>query len=336
MKKLLKIASRFKDARLLVIGDLILDEFIWGEVSRISPEAPVPVVKVSSQSFMPGGASNVANNIRALEGKVYIAGVIGDDLYGSILREQLRERRIPTDGLVIDKTRPTSLKTRIIAHSQQVVRIDKETNSNIEGKELKKILDYTAGKIKDVDAIIIEDYGKGAITRKLLDNVLKLAKKNKKIINIDPKEDHFSVYKEATVITPNKSELEAATHIKIKNNQDLKKAAGKLLNKLKIKGVLVTLGEGGMCLFESNNKVTHIPTVAQEVYDVSGAGDTVIAAATLSLACGANLIEAAHISNYAAGVVVGKVGVTVCTQNELRKKISVENKKGHKKGVHFL
>ncbi len=325
MKKLIKIISRFKDAKILVIGDLILDEFIWGVVERISPEAPVPVVKASSQSFMPGGASNVANNICALNGKVDIVGVIGSDLYGNTLREELEGRGIGTEGLIVDKKRPTSLKTRIIAHNQQVVRIDKETDSHIDGKELKQILDYVEEKIKDVDAIVIEDYGKGIITRKLLNSVLSLAKKSKKIISIDPKEDHFSLYKEATVITPNKSELEKATYVKIKDFRALKKAALKLLNKLKTKGVLVTLGEDGMCLFEKNKKITHIPTVAQEIFDVSGAGDTVIAAVTLSLVSGANLIEAAHISNCAAGVVVGKVGVTVCTQDELKDKVNSES-----------
>ncbi len=332
MKRLTEIISRFKKAKILVIGDLILDEFIWGKVSRISPEAPVPVVRVSSQSFMPGGASNVANNIRILGGNVSLAGVIGNDLYGDILKQQLEEYKIDIGGLVVDEQRPTTLKTRVIAHSQQVVRIDKESETRIDGRELKYILDYTERRIKDVDAVIIEDYGKGVITGKLLNNILSIAKKHKKIITIDPKEDHFSVYKEATVITPNKSELAQATHIKIEDFKTLKKAALKLLKRLKIKGILVTLGEDGMCLFESSKKITHIPTVAQEVFDVSGAGDTVIAVVTLSLASGANLKEAAYISNCAAGVVVGKVGISVCTEKELKEKIALESKRLKEEG----
>jgi D-beta-D-heptose 7-phosphate kinase/D-beta-D-heptose 1-phosphate adenosyltransferase len=327
MKRLIKITSGFKKAKILVIGDLILDEFIWGTVDRISPEAPVPVVKVSSQSFMPGGACNVANNISSLGGKVFIAGVIGSDLYANILKEQLQQKDISTEGLILHEKRPTSLKTRIIAHNQQVVRIDKENEEEIKGKELNKILKYTKEKINEVDAVLIEDYGKGVITKALLKDILNIAKENKKIITIDPKENHFAIYKEANIITPNRSELEKATGYTIKDFGDLQKAARKLLKELKVKGILVTLGEEGMCLFEDNGKVTQISTVAQQVYDVSGAGDTVIAAVTLALISGATLKEAAHISNCAAGVVVGKVGVNTCTQDELKDKINLEYKK---------
>lgn len=327
MKRLTKIISRFNKAKILVIGDLILDEFIWGTVERISPEAPVPIVKVTSQSFMPGGSSNVANNIYTLGGKVYISGVIGNDLYATILQDKFTERGMSVEGLIVDNARPTTLKTRVIAHHQQVVRIDKEDDACIDSDVLKQILRYVKMKIQEIDAIIIEDYGKGVIVPKLLNGILKLAKKHKKIVTIDPKEDHFSFYKQATVITPNRQELEKATHIKIKDHLSLEKAGFKLLNRLKLSCILVTLGEDGMCLFEKNRKVTHIPTVAQEIFDVSGAGDTVISAFTLALASGANLKDAAHISNCAAGVVVGKIGVAVCTQDELKRKLVSENKR---------
>ncbi len=321
MNKLLKILPKFKKIRILVIGDLILDEFIWGSVERISPEAPVPVVRVKSQSFMPGGASNVANNIRALGADVFMVGVAGSDLYGDILRQQLQDRGINIDGFITDSSRQTTIKTRVIAHNQQVVRIDKEDNHHVNGNILKKISSYALNKISEVDAIIIEDYGKGVVTPQLLNSVLKEAKKKKKIITIDPKDQHLSHYKKATSITPNKYELEKAANVKIKDSDGLKKAAYKLLKKLQLDSILVTLGEGGMCLFEKGGKTTKIPTMAQEVYDVSGAGDTVISTFTLALAAKANMRQAALMSNCAAGVVVGKMGVAICSAAELRDKI---------------
>lgn len=326
MKKLSKILSNFKKAKILVVGDLILDEFIWGDVERISPEAPVPVVKVNSQSFMPGGASNVANNINALGAEVYLAGVIGDDLYGTTLKDQLAQKGIHTGGLVVDKARPTTLKTRVIAHNQQVVRIDRENEVHIKGRALKEVLAYARGKIKEVDAVVIEDYGKGIITPQLLKGILRTARTHKKILNIDPKEEHFSYYRGATTITPNRSELEKATLIKIKNEKSLEAAANKLLKKLKLKSLLVTLGEEGMRLFQRNKKSRHIPTMAEEVYDVSGAGDTVISAFTLALASKAGFEQAAYISNCAASVVVSKIGVAVCTVAELKKKLTQERR----------
>jgi D-beta-D-heptose 7-phosphate kinase/D-beta-D-heptose 1-phosphate adenosyltransferase len=331
MNKLLKILPKFKKARILVIGDLILDEFIWGSVDRISPEAPVPVVRVKSQSFMPGGASNVANNIKALEADVYLAGVTGADLYGDILKEQLQDRSINIDGLMTDTKRQTTLKTRVIAHSQQVVRTDKEDDHHISGDVLKKLSLYVADKINEVDGIIIEDYGKGVITPNLLKTVLSQAKKKKKIITIDPKEQHLSYYNKATSLTPNKHELEIVSHMKINNDASLKKAGLKLLKKLQLDSLLVTLGEDGMCLIKKNGKMIKIPTMAQEVYDVSGAGDTVISTFTLALSSKASLEEAALISNCAAGVVVGKVGVAVCSIDELKGKIIAQTKRGNTK-----
>ncbi|MDP8260970.1 MAG: D-glycero-beta-D-manno-heptose-7-phosphate kinase [Candidatus Kappaea frigidicola] len=331
MNKLLKILPKFKKIRILVVGDLILDEFIWGSVERISPEAPVPVVRVKSQSFMPGGASNVANNIKALGATVFMVGVAGADSYGDILKHQLQDRGINTDGLITDGCRQTTLKTRVIAHNQQVVRIDKEDSHHINSRILKKISSYILKKIPKVDAVIIEDYGKGVITPQLLSSILKEAKKQNKIVTIDPKEQHLSYYKKATCITPNKYELEKVTHVKIEDATSLKKAANIILKKLELDSILVTLGEDGMCLFEKGGKATKIPTMAQEVYDVSGAGDTVISAFTLALASKANMKQAALMSNCAAGVVVGKVGVAVCLVDELRKKIIAQNKKEVKK-----
>lgn len=320
--RLKKIISNFHKARVLVVGDLMLDEFIWGKVSRISPEAPVPVVLVNSESFMPGGSANVANNIRALGGRVSVVGLIGDDANGHRLMDSLRDKGIETDGIITDAERPTTLKTRIIAHSQQVVRIDKEKASPIPEHILKQVLNYIKDKIDSFDAIIIEDYGKGVIVPRLLKEVVALAKKHKRIVNVDPKEEHFSYYKGITCMTPNTNEASRAVGFEIKDDATLKRAGERLLKKLNSKAVLITLGEHGMCLFENHNKgMMHIPTVAKEVFDVSGAGDTTIGAFTLALAAKASFKDAAYLSNYAAGIVVGKVGVAVTTKDELMKAV---------------
>jgi len=319
--KLKRIISKFSDAKILVIGDLILDEFVWGEVSRISPEAPVPVVWVKSESFMPGGAANVANNIASLGAGTYIAGVVGSDEKAGILREGLIEKGINVDGIITDDGRPTTLKTRVVANHQQVVRIDREKIEGISSSALDKIIIYVKGIIDQMDAIIIEDYGKGVISARLLKEVLTIAKKKGKIITVDPKEEHFSYYKGVTAITPNHHEAAQAIGIKAKDSQSILKIGKTLLKKLNCEGVLVTLGENGMQLFQKNGAVTYIPTVAQEVFDVSGAGDTVISVFTLALALGVDMKDAAYVSNIAAGIVVGKVGIAVVTQEELLARI---------------
>ncbi|MBN3039327.1 MAG: D-glycero-beta-D-manno-heptose-7-phosphate kinase [Candidatus Omnitrophica bacterium] len=317
-----RVIKAFNRAKILVIGDLILDEFIWGKVNRISPEAPVPVVWVNSESFMPGGASNVANNIHGLGAQAFICGVIGADERGRILTEELRRKNIDVEGIVVDAERPTTLKTRVIAHHQQVVRIDREKVDEVDDNVISQILTYAKEKINDVDALLIEDYGKGLIAPRLIQEVIALAHKHDKIVTVDPKDNHLSYYQDITLITPNHHELAKATGEEIKSEKDLDVAGRALLANQKSKAVLVTLGENGMRLFEENGQSVHIPTMAQEVYDVSGAGDTVIAAATVALASGASMLEAAHISNYAAGIVVGKVGVAVATQEELNERFS--------------
>jgi len=317
INKLKKTISKFSDAKVMVIGDLILDEFVWGEVSRISPEAPVPVVWVKSESFMPGGAANVANNIASLGAKAYIAGVVGSDERAGILKEGLAEKGINIDGIITDDGRPTTLKTRVVANHQQVVRIDREKIEGISAGVLDNIIAYIRNIIDEMDAIIIEDYGKGVISARLLKEVLTVAKKKKKIITVDPKEEHFSYYRGVTAITPNHHEAAQAIGMKAKDSQSVLKIGKALLKKLNCEGVLITLGENGMQLFQKSGTVTHIPTVAQEVFDVSGAGDTVISAFTLALALGVDMKDAAYISNIAAGIVVGKVGIAVITQKEL-------------------
>ena len=324
LNKIKQIVSNFKNANVLVVGDLILDEFIWGEVSRISPEAPVPVVWVKRESFMPGGASNVANNLRSLGANTFVAGVVGDDERGAILKGELEQKGIDTGGIFVDNTRPTTLKTRVVAHHQQVVRIDKENIDALSEAMISRVIDYTKKIIDKIDAVIIEDYGKGVITPELLKKIVPLARKAQKIISVDPKEEHLKYYKGISLITPNNHEASKAVGFQIKDEQTLKKAGTAMLKKFKCKIALITLGENGMAVFQNNKPMKHIPTVAQEVFDVSGAGDTVISCYTLSLAAGADPVQAAHISNCAAGIVVGKVGIAVVTPDELINRIKKE------------
>jgi D-beta-D-heptose 7-phosphate kinase/D-beta-D-heptose 1-phosphate adenosyltransferase len=323
--KLKKIIGNFKDAKVLVVGDLILDEFIWGDVSRISPEAPVPVVWVKRESFMPGGASNVANNLSSLGAGTYLVGVIGDDERGAILKGELEQKNIDVSGIVADMSRPTTLKTRVVAHHQQVVRIDKEKVDGLNDVLIRRIIDNTKNIIEKVDAVIIEDYGKGVITPKLLKEIVPFAKARKKIISVDPKEEHLKYYNGITLITPNNHEASKAVGFEIKDAATLKKAGQAILRKFKCRIALITLGENGMAVFEKDRPMKHIPTVAQDVFDVSGAGDTVIASYTLSLAAGANPLQAAHISNCAGGIVVGKVGIAVVAPEELMDRIDRKN-----------
>ena len=295
----------------------MLDQFIWGKVSRISPEAPVPVVWVERESYMPGGACNVAHNIQDLGGQTIVVGIIGEDSSGAILLEELRKKNLDISGIIRVKERPTTHKIRVIAHSQQVVRIDREVLEPLSRKIVNKLLDLISKRISEVDAVIIEDYGKGVVVPYLVRNIVELGKKYRKIVSVDPKKEHFRYYKNVTTITPNKAETESAVGIEIKDDRSLLRAGEKLLRKLSAKSVLITLGENGMCLFQEGKTPLHIPTMAKEVFDVSGAGDTVIASFTLALASGASFPEAAYIANQAAGIVVGKIGTATVTRKEL-------------------
>ena len=311
-----KIIARFENAHIFVVGDLILDEFIWGKAERISPEAPVPVVWAQSQSYMPGGAANVANNIASLGAHVSLVGAVGDDKNGNILVDKLRSSRVECDDIVIDTSRPTTVKTRIIAAHQQMVRVDWEHTEGLPKDKTDMIIEAIEKRIRSIDALVIEDYGKGLITPYLLKNIIGIAKRHHKIVTVDPKVEHFSYYKGVTAITPNEKEAQAGSGVRIAKDSDVDQAGKKLLKSLKCEGVLVTLGEKGMKLFQGS-RTMHIPTLAQEVFDVSGAGDTVISVFTLALSCGVRMEDAAKISNVAAGIVVGKVGVAVVTRQEI-------------------
>ena len=311
-----EILARFPKARVLVVGDLVLDQFVWGKAERISPEAPVPVVWAETQSYMPGGASNVVNNIVSLGGQAALCGVVGEDAHADTLVRILRDRGVDCDGILAEADRPTTVKTRIIAAHQQVVRVDWEKTQPVTGAGARRLLEAVRRKIGNVDAVVIEDYGKGVVTPFLLKQVIGLARRHHAIVTVDPKIEHFGYYKGITAMTPNEKEAAAGAGIKIVTDADVDRAGRRLLKTSRGEGVLITLGEKGMKLFR-RGRITHIPTVAQEVFDVSGAGDTVIAVFTLALACKVKMEDAARIANVAAGIVVGKVGVAVVTPQEI-------------------
>lgn len=307
---------------MLIVGDLILDRFIRGESKRISPEAPVPIVEVRDEIYNLGGAGNVANNIISLGGVVSVAGRIGTDYASEILLKELNRKNIDTGGISADNTIKTSIKTRVIAGHQQVVRFDKETVCELSRFTAIKIMQFINEKIPVSDAVLISDYGKGVVTQGLISEIIRLTKKYKKLVTVDPKIENFSRYKFVDCITPNIYEAMDGMGIsKLKNENDFKNLGRKILKKLECRSVLITQGENGMTLFEKE-KITHIPTTAKEVFDVTGAGDTVIAVLTLALSCGASQISAAKLANYAAGVVVGKLGTAAVSKEELKESLS--------------
>jgi len=315
------LTSGFAGKSIVVLGDLMLDEFIWGRVRRISPEAPVPVVEVDRQTLALGGAGNVVSNLVALGARITPVGVIGNDSDADRLRHAFAELDVTTDALVADSARPTTVKTRIIAHNQQVVRTDRESRARIAAAIEDKVAASFVERIESADAVVVSDYGKGLLTSGLLAQTLKAAHERGLIVCLDPKMRSFIHYQPITVITPNNQEASDASGIPIEDEQSLTEAGRRLLGSIDTRAVLITRGEEGMALFQRDDavgaRITHIPTVAREVYDVTGAGDTVIATLALALASGASLEEAAVLSNHAAGVVVGKLGTASLTRDEL-------------------
>jgi D-glycero-beta-D-manno-heptose-7-phosphate kinase len=321
-----QILSAAQKTRVLVVGDVMLDQFIWGGVSRISPEAPVPVVDFSRESFMPGGAANVARNLVSLATSAELFGAIGNDDAARKLLKLLGEQNIGCTGLVKNSARHTSIKTRIVAHQQQVVRIDRETRGALDEKTTSKLLTEFKTKLAKADAVIVGDYGKGVVTQPLLNEIKSLCRERGVWLSLDPKPVHHLNLSNLSLITPNRKEaFELAKLPDETKNEDpfadknLMLVAERLLNELRSALLLITLGELGMLLCQRGQKPFHIPTVAQEVFDVSGAGDTVIATFTLAIAAGASPVEAAILSNHAAGIVVGKVGTATTTPEELLK-----------------
>ena len=314
------IVENFKGKHILVIGDLMLDRYIKGKVSRVSPEAPVPVVDVLTEYSLPGGAANVVNNLNVMGANVLVAGVVCDDTSGKNLIHILEEKGVIVKGIIIDNSRPTTVKTRIIAqNNQQLIRIDNENRDEISSDICKAIIDYATENIEIIDAILISDYAKGVITSKLMEQLVKLAKEHDKIINVDPKPGNFSKYRGISVITPNQREASEITNVDVLNETSLRNIGFNIMAQLECEAVLITRGKDGIVLLDSDGKFLNVPSVAQEVFDVTGAGDTVISVFTLALSAGASLEEAVALSNYAASIVVKKVGTATVSPKELLK-----------------
>lgn len=309
--------KKFSESRILVIGDLMLDHYIWGTVKRISPEAPVPVVNVTSETMLLGGAANVCHNIFSLGGKTDLGGVIGQDASGEWITRRLREMKVSGQGIIQEPGRPTTRKTRVIAHSQQVVRFDHEKRGDISAESQKKLLSWLEKNLDQYQSIVISDYEKGVVTESLIRGAINFSKELKIKIIVDPKISHFSIYRGVTLLTPNHLEASLGSGIEIEDEASLMKAGQTILKKLDCESVLITRGEHGMSLFENSGEVTHIPTVAKKVFDVTGAGDTVVSVLSLALSAGANLKDSAVLANHAAGIVVGIVGTATVTQQTL-------------------
>jgi D-beta-D-heptose 7-phosphate kinase/D-beta-D-heptose 1-phosphate adenosyltransferase len=318
-EKLKSLLGQFSKKNVMVVGDVMADEYIWGKVTRISPEAPIPVIQVTGETQRPGGASNVANNLRALGAQVHLVGVIGADSVGKRLTQILAERGIGAEGLIVDRDRPTIQKTRVIAQHQQVVRIDRERLAEMPVEIYERVRQYCARVMDQCDAVLLSDYAKGLLSPKLVELILGMARAKKKIVTADPKPNNILSFKGVTLISPNVHEAEAASGVHISSPETLKEAGHKLLAMLDCEAVLVTRGEEGMSLFDRKGQDIHVPAKAKEVFDVSGAGDTVISTLTLGLACGGSFEESIILANHAAGIVVGEVGVATCTTAEIER-----------------
>jgi D-beta-D-heptose 7-phosphate kinase / D-beta-D-heptose 1-phosphate adenosyltransferase len=311
------IFTRARNVRTLIIGDLMLDEYLWGKAERISPEAPVQVVDVNREDLRLGGAGNVANNVVAFGCRVFICSVIGGDENGAHLRRAFTGRGVDVSGVFEDPSRMTSKKTRVLASNQQIVRIDRETREDIPVEMEDRLLEFVRDPAHTWDIILVSDYGKGVLTPRVLDGVIAFARERGVPVIVDPKGSNFSKYRGATIITPNRKEAETASRIPILDDESLGRAASFLLKEGEYDALLVTRSSEGMSLFPRGREAVHIPTVAREVYDVTGAGDTVVAALGLGLACGAGFDEASRLANVAAGIAVGKVGTSIVFPEEI-------------------
>ncbi|MCA1591753.1 MAG: D-glycero-beta-D-manno-heptose-7-phosphate kinase [Acidobacteria bacterium] len=314
-----QIAGRMCERTVVVFGDVMLDEFVWGDVTRISPEAPVPVVEIRRESVRLGGAANVLANLLALGARAMIVGVLGNDRAGERLRATLEEAGALHAGesLVLDEERPTTVKTRIIAHNQLVVRADRERRTPIEGGTEARIIAALRKLLRDADAFVVSDYDKGAVTPRVLTDVLPFARELGIPVLIDPKIRNFDSYHPATLVTPNHHEALRLTGGEDDTDEGMARAARAIRQKLGCDSVLITRGEHGMMLLEGDGEPVYVGTAAREVYDVTGAGDTVIATLAASLAAGTTLVEAATLANHAAGIVVGKLGTATASAAEL-------------------
>ena len=321
MNRLSSILDEFAGQHLLVVGDLMLDRFIWGEVERLSPEAPVPVLRVVNEKATLGGAANVIHNVRSLGGRVTACGIVGRDEAGGKILGALKKVGASTAGVFVDGDFQTIQKSRIIAspHHQQIVRLDRENCQPIARATLKKLRDFIAAKAARVDAIVISDYGKGAVHDELLDAVAAVVGKSKTVCVVDPKKENYERYRLPTLVTPNKNEASEAAGIPITDEATLRMAGKKLLRKWRARAVLITRGAEGMSLFRPRLPVKHFPTASRDIFDVTGAGDTVVAVCALALAGGAAYEEAAVLANLAAGFVGDEIGTVAVPVEKLRR-----------------
>lgn len=317
MQNIEQIISDFKKQKVLVIGDLMLDQWVWGKVHRISPEAPIPIVDVERYTFTPGGAANVVTNLSELGARSSLSGIIGRDSTGKMLKRLLRDKGIFTRGIFDDEDRPTILKTRIVAHSQQLVRVDLEKKSALNDNLKNKIINFFKEEIPFHNSIIISDYNKGFIDSQIVENIVEIANKLSIKIVCGPKPENIDAFKGVYCITMNKKEAGGATGISITNNDSLCDAGRNLLKRLGSEAVIITRGEEGLSLFTKDGSVFHLEACASQVFDVSGAGDTVLSVIALCLNAGADPYYAALLANHAAAVVVRKIGTATLTNNEL-------------------
>ncbi len=315
--RLIDAVRRFPGCRIMVLGDLMLDVFIWGDVNRISPEAPVPVVEVQEETRLLGGAANVLNNVAALGGKALVAGIVGSDAHGRDLVGLLGKLFIPTEGLVVEDGRPTTTKTRIIAAGQQVVRYDVERRIPMSAETRERVVSYLRKNLAEVDGLIISDYAKGLVTLELMEEIRAVMLDSSKPVIVDPKVRHVELYHGVTLITPNHHEASRMSGIEIRDEESLEEAADKLIDRIRCEMALITRGRDGMSLFRKGGSPLHIPTVARQVFDVTGAGDTVIATLALGMVAGLPVVEAALLANLAAGIVVGQVGTAAVSADDL-------------------
>jgi rfaE bifunctional protein kinase chain/domain len=314
---LASVLKRFSQVRVLVIGDLMLDRYIWGQVERISPEAPVPVVRVTRESIHAGGAGNVVANVRALGGKVEACGIVGRDQAGRRLVQELSGIGAGVAGVVASQMTTTTSKTRIIAHSQQVVRLDREQRDGLDDRARARVRAFVQQRLSDCNVMVVSDYGKGVIDAELLTLLVARRQSHRFVYLIDPKRRNFAHYRGASLVKPNTEEAGLAAGIEIRNETDLLQAGTRLLDLWQAEAILVSRGEEGMSLFKRHGQAKHFSTTAREVFDVTGAGDTVLATCALALGAGATLEEATILANHAAGIVVGKVGTATVSPEEL-------------------
>jgi len=317
-QRLLGIIDGWQGKQVAILGDVMLDRYMWGNVERISPEAPVPVVDVQNETHLLGGAANVALNLKKLGCNPYVVGVIGSDFAGDELTKLFSMLGIDSYGLESDRYRPTTIKTRIIANNQQVVRADKEDSREIDEDLQKRLLAKLEDRLSGISALIISDYGKGVVTKALLDRVISMCREDSIFIAVDPKDVHFKSYRRVSVITPNHHEAGFAYGLKIRDEDSLKEVGWGLLKNLELESILITRGADGMALFLRDGSLFLLPTVAQRVFDVTGAGDTAISSYVAATAGGASPYDAAYISNQAAGVVVGELGTAQVSADKLR------------------